>query len=105
MGVFITNVFSASVNRTVSKFHACELGVNGLEHHVRTCTSASMGRAHYNWKYLMGSNRAALRGDSLAVAVSAGSQESKKQVFPLHRAAQDTVQFTAAVAMYTNQDP
>jgi len=50
MGDFITNMFSASVNRTVSKFHVYELGFNGLEHRVRTCTSASTGRAYCNWK-------------------------------------------------------
>lgn len=47
-GVFITNVFSASVSRAASEFHACEVGVNGLERRVRTCASATMGRAHGN---------------------------------------------------------
>lgn len=61
MGVFTAKVFSASINRAGSKFHACEVGVNGLERCVRTRTSATMGRVHCDWKYLTGSNRAALR--------------------------------------------
>lgn len=60
MGVFITNVFSASVNRTVSKFHACELGVNGLERRVRTCTSASMGKSTLQLEILDGLQKSSL---------------------------------------------
>lgn len=56
----ITNVFSAGIKRTLSTFHACKLGVNGLEHCVRTCTSANIGKSTLQLEILDNSNRAAL---------------------------------------------